>query len=430
MSAVTLAVLLLGVPLAVAGALLVRDSAIQEAQRRADSLGRTVERRLAAGQEIDDELLEAQVGREGDFPAQVIVLTPEASLRAGDAGPGPTYRAETSTSNGASVQVLVPRSAVAAGAVRVVGVVVGVAAIAVAAGVALALVQARRLAAPLDELARAAQRLGSGETRLRPLRTGVEEVDLVASELSRSADRVAARLAAEREFATDVSHQLRTPLTALSMRLEEIVTSSDSTDVQHEARIALEQIERLVAVVDELLVRTRRDDTGVAATVLLDEVLTQQREEWLPSFATAGRVLDVKAPAGLRLRASPGGLGQVLATLLENSLVHGAGTTTVRARRSATSLVIEVSDEGPGVPDELGSRVFERNVSGVSSTGLGLAVARDLVSADGGRLELLSNRPPLFAVFLPAGSAQLGEDQPAVRPEPEHRPEHEPHDVR
>lgn len=428
-----LAVLLLGIPLAVAGALLVRDSAIQEAQRRADSLARTVERRLVAGQEIDDELLESGVGREGEFPAQVIVLTPEAALGAGDAVDGPAYRAETSTPSGASVQVLVPRSAVTAGAVRAVGLVVGVAVIAVAAGVALALVQARRLAAPLDELARGAQRLGSGDTRFRPLRTGVEEVDLVASELSRSADRMAARLAAEREFAADVSHQLRTPLTALSMRLEEIEASSDSADVQQEARIALEQIERLVAVVDELLVRTRRNhngDSSGARTVSLDEVLTQQSEEWLPSFTAAGRVLDVQAPPGLRLRASPGGLGQVLATLLENSLVHGAGTTSVRARRSATSLVIEVSDEGPGVPDELGSRVFERNVSGVSGTGLGLAVARDLVSADGGRLELLSHRPPLFAVFLSTGSAQLGEDQPAVRPEPEHRPEHEPYDVR
>ncbi|MGW9038665.1 ATP-binding protein, partial [Streptomyces sp. NPDC055721] len=61
---------------------------------------------------------------------------------------------------------------------------------------------------------------------------------------------------------------------------------------------------------------------------------------------------------------------------------------------------IEVTDEGPGVPADLGARIFERAVSGRSSTGIGLAVARDLAEADGGRLELLQQHPPVFALFL------------------------------
>jgi signal transduction histidine kinase len=95
----------------------------------------------------------------------------------------------------------------------------------------------------------------------------------------------------------------------------------------------------------------------------------------------------------------------VLAALLENALQHGDGTVVVRRRTTGTgpsgSVVVEVSDHGPGVPAELGQRVFERAVSGRSGTGLGLALARDLAEAGGGRLELISRRPAVFAVFLP-----------------------------
>lgn len=69
-------------------------------------------------------------------------------------------------------------------------------------------------------------------------------------------------------------------------------------------------------------------------------------------------------------------------------------------RVTGNQAVVEVTDEGHGVPPELGSRVFERTVSGRNSTGIGLAVARDLAEADGGRLELLQQRPPVFALFL------------------------------
>jgi len=92
----------------------------------------------------------------------------------------------------------------------------------------------------------------------------------------------------------------------------------------------------------------------------------------------------------------------VLATLIENSLKHGDGTTTVSARESngSQAIVVEVRDTGAGVPDDIASRIFEREVTGGRGTGLGLALARDLVTADGGRLELAQRVPAMFAVFL------------------------------
>lgn len=93
-------------------------------------------------------------------------------------------------------------------------------------------------------------------------------------------------------------------------------------------------------------------------------------------------------------------MSQVVATLLDNALVHGAGETKVRVSATEHSAVVEVSDEGPGVPSELGQQVFDKHVSGNSGTGIGLALARSLAEADGGRLALASERPARFALFL------------------------------
>jgi signal transduction histidine kinase len=231
-------------------------------------------------------------------------------------------------------------------------------------------------------LAENADRVGRGESRLQPIRSGIEELDRVADGLSRSAQSIAATLAAEREFASDASHQLRTPLTALSMRLEEISTSRDIGEVQEEARVALYQVERLTQVVDGLLARSRRTHRETMIALDLNLLLRRQVEEWAPAFRERGR----------ELRLAP----------IENSLQHGGGAATIAGRRIGGSVVVEFTDDGPGIPPELGSQVFERSVSSSGSTGLGLALARDLAEADGGRLELVRATPPVFALFLNA----------------------------
>jgi signal transduction histidine kinase len=280
-----------------------------------------------------------------------------------------------------------------------------VAAVAVAAGVAVGLIQGRRLMIPLAQLAARAEKLGSRGSRERMESSGIEEIDRVAEMLEHSAVRVDRLIAAERQFASDASHQLRTPLTALSMRLEEIIAADDPRTVREEARSALAQVERLGNVVEHLLDNVR--DTNMrAGPVELDTVVLQQVVEWEPAFGAAERKIIATGTRGLIALATPSGLSNVLATLLENSLVHGGGTVTVSTRSTGISLVIEVTDEGPGVPPDLGARIFERSVSGRRGTGLGLAVARELAETDGGRLELVQQRPPVFALFL--SSAEMG----------------------
>ncbi|WP_303324886.1 sensor histidine kinase [Actinomyces radicidentis] len=262
----------------------------------------------------------------------------------------------------------------------------------------------RRISAPLIYLAAEAEQLGSGQVRPRLRTSGIEEIDLVQAELVRSAERVAGRLAAERQFASDASHQLRTPLTGLSLRLEEIELLSDDPEVQAGARACVEQVERLTGVVEDLLKISRRSGGGTTEALHLEDVFAQQREEWEPSFAEAGRTLVMKDEVGLPVLATPGSLAQELATCIENSLRYGEGTTsvTVRSANGGHGVFIDVADEGEGVEDDLAPHVFERSVSGHGSTGVGLALARDLVEADGGRIELSQRRPAVFSILLNA----------------------------
>ncbi|WP_342355240.1 HAMP domain-containing sensor histidine kinase [Ruania zhangjianzhongii] len=296
-------------------------------------------------------------------------------------------------------------------AAQVVILVVIASLVAFALAAMVALWSARRLAAPLIYLAATAEQIGSGQVRPRLESSGVEEIDLVGAELVRTSDRLAGRIAAERQFAANVSHQLRTPLTALSMRLEEIQLLSEDEDVREEARISLEQVERLVHVVDDLLKASRKADGGTTEALRLEEVFAQQADEWSQTYLRDGRSLEFDAGDDEAVFATPGALAQTLATLIENSLKYGEGTTSVRVRESKsgsdTGVVIEVADEGPGVSDDLAPRIFERHVTAGRGSGLGLALARDLVTADGGRLELAQRRPPVFAIFLSAVPKRL-----------------------
>ncbi len=272
---------------------------------------------------------------------------------------------------------------------------------AVTVSYAIARQRAMDIVRPLDELGARAERLGASDPRQPPLRSGIIEIDRLGDALSRGSLQVTRRLAAERDFAADDSHQLRTPLTALLMRLEEIAETDDLEVVAEEVQIAIAQVERLSRTVDDLLGRTR---SGVEAspTVSLDSVLASLQREWQPAFAHARRSIRIIGDRGLKVRAAPVALAQILTTLLENSLQHGAGTVEVSARRSGPSIVVEVTDQGKGVPTDIAPRVFERAVSS-SGSGLGLALARDLAEAHGGRLELLSARPAIFALFLSEG---------------------------
>ncbi len=300
--------------------------------------------------------------------------------------------------------IAAPRGAVA------LAVLAGLIVVAVALAAWLTALLAARLARPVEELAEAAARLGAGDPRPLGRRYGVADLDQVADGLDTSARRLSQLLAADRELAVDASHQLRTPLTALSMRLEEMIAAADDPEVvREEGHAALTQAERLADVVTQLLSPSRRATASSAALTGIDEIVQQQVVEWEPAFRRVRRRLEVIGERGLQAHVTPGGLAQVLATLIDNALMHGGGTVTLQTSHSARSVVVEVRDEGKGVPPELVSRIFERSVSGrPEGTGLGLALARTMAAADGGRVVLVKPKPATFAVFLPRNPPKPG----------------------
>ena len=401
LAALSVAMVLLGIPLAVFAFQLVRDDALRDLESRTSMVSRAVEVRYVTGEKLDESIVENFLGQSQGAPKHIAIKLPDGEQIEAGEEPQRSFRSSHVSDSGIVTIVSISQEEVFVGAAQAVALVIVVGVVAVIAAVMVALWQANRLAAPLIYLSAFAEQIGSGHTRPVVKLSGVEEIDLVSEELARSAERTAARLAAERQFAADASHQLRTPLTALSMRLEEIAATTTQEEVRVEAEASLEQIERLVGVVDDLLGRTRRARGSGTALLDLSEVLEQQAAEWSGPFGAQSRELIVGSTAA-KVFASPGGLSQVLATLIENSLVHGGGTTTVSVRDSGGSraVIIEVRDEGEGVADELAPHIFEREVTSGKGTGRGLALARDLAAADGGRLELVQRRPAVFQVFL------------------------------
>jgi signal transduction histidine kinase len=274
----------------------------------------------------------------------------------------------------------------------------------VGTGTVVATVTARRLAEPMRHVADRAARLGAGDFRPDPNRYGVEELDMVAQALDTSGSALADLVQRERDLVGDVSHQLRSRLTALQLRLESMAGAS-SPEIAEDAAAALEQSERLTKVLEELLAAAGAARAVQAEPIDLATELPAIAADWRELLRADGRALRVRAPDGLLARATPGRLREAIGVLLDNSLRHGTGTVTITARRGEATAVIEVSDNGPGVPEELAAHVFERGVSGGGSTGVGLALARALVDADGGRLELSTSRPATFTMFLPVAKA-------------------------
>jgi signal transduction histidine kinase len=287
---------------------------------------------------------------------------------------------------------------------QVTAVVLLLVVLSVGTGAVVATVTARRLAEPLQGVADRAARLGAGDFRAVPDRHGIPELDRVSDVLDTSAVALADLLQRERALVGDVSHQLRSRLTALQLRLDELASHPDPR-ARSEALAALEQAERLAEVLDELLEAARVARAAGAEPQDLREALNVVAEEWRPALKANGRSLKVRVPDGLLARVTPARIREAIGALLDNAIQHGSGTVTLSARAAEPSLLVEVTDAGAGVPEELVPHVFDRGVSVGSSTGIGLALARALVEADGGRLELSRARPPVFTIFLPAARA-------------------------
>ncbi len=291
-----------------------------------------------------------------------------------------------------AVRITYPTSAVDARVHRYWLILAGIAGLVLLTALAIGLAFARSIARPLEALRLAAERAGEGDLAARaPTRQGPPEVRAVAVAFNDTAMKLQALLRAQDEFVADASHQLRSPLAALRLRLENL-----ERDVAPSGRAGLEsatsEVERLSRLVDGLLALARADRTPSAAVRIELAPLVHERLEAWSAYAEEHAVELRERLEPVAAVGTPGRVEQVLDNLLANALevAPPGSVVTVSATVSPAWAELRVSDQGPGLTDEERARAFDRfwRAGAHSGTGLGLAIVRRLVEADGGSAEL------------------------------------------
>lgn len=271
------------------------------------------------------------------------------------------------------------------------------AALVLVAAVAAAVMIGRRLSQPLERLGVAAVRLGDGDFAASAPATGIAEVDAAGEALRATGRRLGEMIGRERSFSADASHQMRTPLAALRLEIEAMQLRADAPP---EVPAALEQVDRLQATIETLLA-VARGRPPAREHLDLRPVIADLEGPWRERLAGSGRPLRVVIGVSPPIASASGDVvREILAVLLENAVVHGAGAVTLEVLESSAGwLTIEIGDEGAGIAPDLGD-VFARRGGG--GHGIGLALARSLAAAEGASLVLREARPsPTFVLTLP-----------------------------
>jgi signal transduction histidine kinase len=252
----------------------------------------------------------------------------------------------------------------------------------------------RGLTSPLREMAAAADAMATGDYSRRVTATSRDEVGALAQAFNEMAAELAETDRQRRDLVANVSHELRTPIAALQVQLENLVDGVSNPDPAT-FRVMLAQVERLGRLVKQLLDLSRLESGAVPlerSQFRVEPLLTHAvREQQLHGAPVAVEV--TVEPTDLTADGDPERVHQVVANLLENAVRYTpmGGTVEVQARRTESGVVIEVLDEGPGIPDDERARVFERfyradaaRAVGDGGAGLGLAIARWIVDLHGG----------------------------------------------
>jgi two-component system, OmpR family, sensor kinase len=262
-------------------------------------------------------------------------------------------------------------------------------------GLAVGALLARRIARPLGRLDATARRIAEGDLDRRAPVEGTSEQRSLARSFNTMTGRLAQSLQAQRQFVADASHQLRTPLTGLRLRLEEARAESHDAAAREEIDHGIREVDRLSAMVEELLALSRAGEMREVETEELDlgEQIDAAARRWRGPAQDGGIELSVRhANGALPVRCSRTALERALDALVENAIRYspaGSGVELVADRGT-----VEILDRGPGFApgeEDLVLRRFHRGAagrSGPAGTGLGLAIAHELAGTWGGDLRI------------------------------------------
>jgi signal transduction histidine kinase len=269
---------------------------------------------------------------------------------------------------------------------------------------------AAQIGRPLGRLEEVARRFAHGDLRARAELEGSREQRSLAASFNEMTDRIVRLLGAQRDFVADASHQLRTPLTGLRLRLEEAKAIGSGPELS-EIDAAIAEVDRLSHTVEELLLLSRAGERETAAaSVDLEEIAASALDRWRSNATENGIGLEhqTSGSPGVAWAARPD-IERALDALLENALRYSPAGTTVTIVSSLGR--IEVQDRGPGLAADEHEIVFERfhrgrsGRAGPPGSGLGLSIARELTREWGGEVSL-GDRPAggaIATLTLPIG---------------------------
>ncbi|HTJ66443.1 MAG TPA: HAMP domain-containing sensor histidine kinase [Actinospica sp.] len=261
-----------------------------------------------------------------------------------------------------------------------------------AAGVLFALWLGRWVARPLTVLGASAAHFGDGALETRaPTTTGPNEVRELSAAFNRMAERIQSLVGSHREWVADVSHQLRTPLTALRLRVDVLAEDADAESAEELAGLQLE-LARLGSLVDGLLT-VARAETSVPRpeTVRADEIATDRVAAWDPVARERGVKLEAHCPYPARAWLGPGDLEQMLDNLIANALdaVPEGGGIEITATATDEHIEMRVVDNGPGMSAQARANAFRRfGQSSTGGNGLGLAIVHRIAAANAAEVTL------------------------------------------
>jgi two-component system OmpR family sensor kinase len=262
------------------------------------------------------------------------------------------------------------------------------------AGLVLAFGIAASIARPLRRLTSTARRLGDGDLEARTDNVGgAEEIREVGRSFDDMADRLERTVQAQREFVANASHQLRTPLTSVKLRLESVIDAIDDPLFRADLQAAEHEVDRLSEIISRLLLMSRQIEAGDVTRVDLADAARRAAERWRDRADHAGATLTVDGEDGVA-QANPMDVEQVLDNLLDNAIAYAPGPIRIETGRRDGRVFVAVEDLGPGIPPDEIPRVTERFYRGMgvrsSGSGLGLAIAKELTEKWGGTASLLT----------------------------------------
>jgi len=266
---------------------------------------------------------------------------------------------------------------------------------------------------PLARASQEARAVGPHDPTARLSRTGLPaEITPLVDAVNAALDRMADAFEAERRFTENAAHELRTPLCVLDLRLQQARAAAAAGRTDFDWPAIEHDVARMTRLVGQLLDLARRENAGRASApaalplVNLARIGREAAAMILPLAEARHRALALDLPESLFARGQADDLREVLDNLLENAVVHGAGTIGLAGWHDtvAGEIVLDITDEGPGLPPELEGAAFDRFRKGGFSegTGLGLAIVREVARAHRGRVDFVPGPQCRAQLRLPA----------------------------